>query len=88
IQHLKDRFDSRETQKASWWSRYAGGMHHHRINFDKYHPGYFGKVRKFFQFKSYSTDALSTELIYVTSNDLGLSIDLVTVIDLAIDEFG
>ncbi|KAB0387149.1 hypothetical protein FD755_002105 [Muntiacus reevesi] len=22
----------------------AGGMHHHRINFDKYHPGYFGKV--------------------------------------------
>lgn len=23
----------------------AGGMHHHRINFDKYHPGYFGKVR-------------------------------------------
>ncbi|XP_074580607.1 uncharacterized protein LOC141837018 [Curcuma longa] len=22
----------------------AGGMHHHRILFDKYHPGYFGKV--------------------------------------------
>lgn len=22
----------------------AGGMHHQRINFDKYHPGYFGKV--------------------------------------------
>ncbi|XP_072693831.1 large ribosomal subunit protein uL15-like [Canis lupus baileyi] len=22
----------------------AGDMHHHRINFDKYHPGYFGKV--------------------------------------------
>ena len=22
----------------------AGGMHHHRVNFDKYHPGYFGKV--------------------------------------------
>nr|XP_025730129.1 60S ribosomal protein L27a-like [Callorhinus ursinus] len=22
----------------------AGGMHHHRINFDKYHPGYFEKV--------------------------------------------
>ena len=21
----------------------AGGGHHHRINFDKYHPGYFGK---------------------------------------------
>ena len=23
----------------------AGGQHHHRINFDKYHPGYFAKVR-------------------------------------------
>ncbi|SSD60017.1 probable 60S ribosomal protein L28 [Saccharomycodes ludwigii] len=22
----------------------AGGQHHHRINLDKYHPGYFGKV--------------------------------------------
>merc|ERR1712107_732193 len=22
----------------------AGGQHHHRINFDKYHTGYFGKV--------------------------------------------
>merc|ERR1711890_44712 len=22
----------------------SGGQHHHRINFDKYHPGYFGKV--------------------------------------------
>ncbi len=22
----------------------AGGQHHHRIHFDKYHPGYFGKV--------------------------------------------
>ncbi|KAL8550710.1 hypothetical protein ACS0TY_009205 [Phlomoides rotata] len=22
----------------------AGGMHHHQILFDKYHPGYFGKV--------------------------------------------
>lgn len=22
----------------------AGGEHHHRINMDKYHPGYFGKV--------------------------------------------
>ena len=24
----------------------AGGMHHHRINFDKYHPGYFGNVSR------------------------------------------
>ncbi|KNC55987.1 60S ribosomal protein L27a [Thecamonas trahens ATCC 50062] len=22
----------------------AGGQHHHRTNFDKFHPGYFGKV--------------------------------------------
>ena len=22
----------------------AGGQHHHRIHFDKYHPGYFGKI--------------------------------------------
>jgi len=22
----------------------AGGLHHHRTNIDKYHPGYFGKV--------------------------------------------
>jgi large subunit ribosomal protein L27Ae len=22
----------------------AGGQHHHRTNFDKYHPGYFGKI--------------------------------------------
>merc|ERR1712137_777698 len=22
----------------------AGGQHHHRINFDKYHPGYFGEL--------------------------------------------
>ncbi|KAI8340540.1 ribosomal protein L18e/L15P [Chlamydoabsidia padenii] len=22
----------------------TGGQHHHRINMDKYHPGYFGKV--------------------------------------------
>ncbi|KAI5065834.1 hypothetical protein GOP47_0018458 [Adiantum capillus-veneris] len=25
----------------------AGGMHHHRILFDKYHPGYFGKFGYF-----------------------------------------
>ncbi|GLJ30624.1 hypothetical protein SUGI_0606390 [Cryptomeria japonica] len=24
----------------------AGGMHHHRILFDKYHPGYFGKIKE------------------------------------------
>ncbi|CAD7667365.1 unnamed protein product [Nyctereutes procyonoides] len=26
----------------------AGGMHHHRINLDKYHPGYFGKRNQSF----------------------------------------
>ena len=28
---------------------YAGGMHHERINFNMYHPGFFGKLgmRKF-----------------------------------------
>lgn len=30
----------------------AGGQHHHRINFDKYHPGYFGKA-SFFRIKNY-----------------------------------
>ena len=26
------------------WRSNAGGQHHHRINFDKYHPGYLCKV--------------------------------------------
>merc|ERR1712111_260561 len=32
----------------------AGGQHHHRTLFDKYHPGYFGKVgmRQFHQLKN------------------------------------
>jgi large subunit ribosomal protein L27Ae len=25
----------------------AGGMHHHKTNFNKYHPGYFGKLLLF-----------------------------------------
>merc|ERR1712094_69893 len=34
----------------------AGGQHHLRINFDKYHPGYFGKVgmRYFHKRKNHS----------------------------------
>mmetsp|Transcript_11539 Transcript_11539/g.28791 ORF Transcript_11539/g.28791 Transcript_11539/m.28791 type:complete len:173 (-) Transcript_11539:3039-3557(-) len=34
----------------------AGGQHHHKILFDKYHPGYFGKtgMRKFNKKKSQS----------------------------------
>ncbi|XP_045727437.1 large ribosomal subunit protein uL15-like [Mirounga angustirostris] len=31
-------------QKHSGHQGHAGGMLHHRINFDQYHPGYFGKV--------------------------------------------
>ncbi|XP_073748715.1 large ribosomal subunit protein uL15-like [Callorhinus ursinus] len=31
-------------QKHSGGQGHAGGMLHHRINFDQYHPGYFGKV--------------------------------------------
>jgi large subunit ribosomal protein L27Ae len=33
----------------------AGGQHHHRILFDKYHPGYFGKVgmRHFHKLKNH-----------------------------------
>ncbi|KAJ4976507.1 hypothetical protein NE237_001613 [Protea cynaroides] len=33
-----------QAQETSWWSGNAGGMHHHKILFDKYHPGYFSKV--------------------------------------------
>merc|ERR1711991_749879 len=33
-----------EHRKHSGGRGNAGGQHHHRINFDKYHPGYFGKV--------------------------------------------
>ena len=31
-------------QKHSGGPGNAGGMHHHRISFSKYHPGYFGKI--------------------------------------------
>jgi len=34
----------------------AGGQHHHRTNFDKYHPGYFGKVgMRYFHERKVST---------------------------------
>merc|ERR1712134_149121 len=33
-----------KTRKYRGGRGLAGGQHHHRINFDKYHPGYFGKV--------------------------------------------
>ncbi|XP_042812106.1 60S ribosomal protein L27a-like [Panthera leo] len=34
---------SKHRKHPGGWGN-AGGMHHHRINFDKYHPGYFGKA--------------------------------------------
>merc|ERR1712012_729342 len=34
----------RQAQKHPGGRGNAGGQHHHRINWDKYHPGYFGKV--------------------------------------------
>merc|ERR1711862_240257 len=43
----------------------AGGQHHHRILFDKYHPGYFGKVgmRYFHILKTNSTAQLLTSIL-------------------------
>merc|ERR1712193_209144 len=35
---------NKKTRKLPGGRGNAGGMHHHRINFDKYHPGYFGKL--------------------------------------------
>uniref|UniRef100_A0A2I2YUZ2 Large ribosomal subunit protein uL15 n=1 Tax=Gorilla gorilla gorilla TaxID=9595 RepID=A0A2I2YUZ2_GORGO len=34
----------RKHQKHPGGHGNAGGTHHHRISFNKYHPGYFGKV--------------------------------------------
>ncbi|PIA51714.1 hypothetical protein AQUCO_01100529v1 [Aquilegia coerulea] len=36
----------------------AGGMHHHRILFDKYHPGYFHKLRNKFYCPTVNIDKL------------------------------
>lgn len=43
----------------------AGGQHHHRINMDKYHPGYFGKVgmRKYHDLREPKT-TLNLEKLY------------------------
>ncbi|XP_022662005.1 60S ribosomal protein L27a-like [Varroa jacobsoni] len=45
----------------------AGGQHHHRIMFDKYHPGYFGKVgmRNFHVRKNhYFQPTINVELLW------------------------
>ncbi|XP_044110771.1 60S ribosomal protein L27a-like [Neovison vison] len=40
-------------QKHSGGHSHAGGMLHHRINFNQYHPGYFGTVgSRHYHFKS------------------------------------
>ncbi|KAJ3294376.1 60S ribosomal protein L28 [Borealophlyctis nickersoniae] len=42
--HLQIRFEIVWHRKHPGGRGLAGGMHHHRINMDMYHPGYFGKV--------------------------------------------
>lgn len=43
----------------------AGGQHHHRINMDKYHPGYFGKVgMRTFHNTSKTTDTINIDKLY------------------------
>merc|ERR1712121_394240 len=42
VSHGKGRIGKH--RKHSGGRGNAGGQHHHRINFDKYHPGYFGKL--------------------------------------------
>jgi len=45
----------------------AGGQHHHRINWDKYHPGYFGKIgmRHFcFRKNKYVTPRLNVQKLW------------------------
>jgi hypothetical protein len=41
---VESRCGARTSQPVASGRGNAGGMHHHRILFDKYHPGYFGKV--------------------------------------------
>ncbi|XP_035560416.1 large ribosomal subunit protein uL15-like [Canis lupus baileyi] len=42
VSHGHGRISKHQKHPGGWDN--AGGMHHHRINFDKYHPSYFGKV--------------------------------------------
>ena len=52
----------------------AGGQHHHRILFDKYHPGYFGKngMRRFHQLKNrdYTPVANIDKLFNIAGDDV------------------
>ena len=34
---------SKHREHPGGWDN-AGGVHHHRLNFNKYHPGYFGQA--------------------------------------------
>eukprot|EP01117_Protostelium_nocturnum_P000192 TRINITY_DN10265_c0_g1_i4.p2 TRINITY_DN10265_c0_g1~~TRINITY_DN10265_c0_g1_i4.p2 ORF type:complete len:148 (+),score=27.61 TRINITY_DN10265_c0_g1_i4:84-527(+) len=50
----------------------AGGMHHHRINFFKYHPGYFGKkgMRTFnLKKNSYFCPTINVEKLWSLTSD-------------------
>ncbi|CAL9762321.1 unnamed protein product [Musa acuminata subsp. burmannicoides] len=53
----------------------AGGMHHHRILFDKYHPGYFGKVgmRYFHRLRNkFHCPALNVDRLWSLVPDAGM----------------
>ncbi|EJC99369.1 uncharacterized protein FOMMEDRAFT_94665 [Fomitiporia mediterranea MF3/22] len=67
----------------------AGGAHHHRTNFDKYHPGYFGKVgmryfritRNQYWSRPINVDKLWTLVPKEEKEGLTESSDVVPVID-------
>lgn len=43
----------------------SGGQHHHRINMDKYHPGYFGKIgMRYFHDLREKRDVLNIDKLY------------------------
>ncbi|RHN41619.1 putative ribosomal protein L15 [Medicago truncatula] len=72
----------------------AGGMHHHRILFDKYHPGYFGKVgmryfhklRNKFHSPTVNIDTLWSLLPQEVKDKASKSKDVAPVID--VTQFG
>ncbi|CAI8608755.1 unnamed protein product [Vicia faba] len=72
----------------------AGGMHHHRILFDKYHPGYFGKVgmryfhklRNKFHCPTVNIDTLWSLLPQEVKDKAAKSKDTAPVID--VSQFG
>uniref|UniRef100_A0A6N2LF52 Ribosomal protein L18e/L15P domain-containing protein n=1 Tax=Salix viminalis TaxID=40686 RepID=A0A6N2LF52_SALVM len=57
----------------------AGGMHHHRILFDKYHPGYFGKNQRY----TGGGDGGTTAVLAQSSMQVKLSTPQVTMHEMA-----